>query len=524
MKAVRYVALRLLGMIGTLLVVSVLTYAVFYLLPADPAQLSCGRPCTPQRLAEASAFMGYDKPWTRQYLDFLGGIVAGRHFGSGLASVDCAAPCFGYSFRLNQPVTQLIVERAPVTFSIAGGAALLWLVIGVGAGVLAAVRRGTAVDRAAMLLSTVGVSAPSYLVALLGILLFGFTLNMALLRAVPKLAELRLWDPSTTSAAGAPEPIPAPRRTPAAIVGTVRNGQPPEDAVPPPAVVRLRDVVVEYPGRRGGDRVRAVDRVSLRIERGQVLGLVGESGSGKSTIGRVLAGLVPVVAGTVLVGGTDVGEVARRPWRHARVLRRVRSEMGVVFQDPASSLSPRQTVADSVAEPLVLHRDLDATALRQRVDELLEAVQLAPTLRDRYPYEMSGGQRQRVAIARALALDPALLIADEPTSALDVSVQARILELFRSLQDRFGFACLFISHDLAVVEQLAHRLAVMHRGRIVEQGPTPEVLRAPAHPYTRRLLAAAPTADPQQQAARRAAWRRETSGSSDRSRSTTTTR
>jgi peptide/nickel transport system permease protein len=178
MRTLRYVALRLLGMVGTLLVISVLTYAVFYLLPADPALLSCGRPCTPQRLAEASAFMGYDKPWIQQYADFLGGIVAGRHFGSGLAAVECAAPCFGYSFRLNEPVTQLIVARAPVTFSIALGAALLWLVIGVGAGVLAAIRRGTMVDRTAMLLSTVGVSAPSYLVALLGILLFGFTLDM----------------------------------------------------------------------------------------------------------------------------------------------------------------------------------------------------------------------------------------------------------------------------------------------------------------------------------------------------------
>lgn len=178
MRTLRYVALRLLGMVGTLLVISVLTYAVFYLFPANPAQLSCGRPCTPQRLAEASAFMGYDKPWTQQYLDFLGGIVTGRQFGSGVARVDCAAPCFGYSFRLNEPVTQLVVERAPVTFSIASGAALLWLVIGVGAGVLAAVRRGTVIDRAAMLLSTIGVSAPSYLVALLGILFFGFTLNM----------------------------------------------------------------------------------------------------------------------------------------------------------------------------------------------------------------------------------------------------------------------------------------------------------------------------------------------------------
>jgi peptide/nickel transport system permease protein len=178
MKTLRYVALRLLSMAGTLLVISILTYAVFYLLPANPARLSCGRPCTPDRLAEASAFMGTDKPWTQQFLDFLGGIVAGRHFGSGVAAVDCAAPCFGYSFRLNEAVTQLIVERAPVTFSIAAGAAVLWLIVGVGAGVLAAVRRGTVVDRSAMLFATIGVSTPSYLAGLLGILLFGFTLDV----------------------------------------------------------------------------------------------------------------------------------------------------------------------------------------------------------------------------------------------------------------------------------------------------------------------------------------------------------
>ncbi|GAA1645105.1 ABC transporter permease [Actinoplanes couchii] len=178
MTTLRFLGLRLLGMAGTLLVISVLTYAVFYLLPTDPAMLSCGKPCTPARLAEASAFMGYDKPWWAQYLDFLAGIVTGRHFGSGLAAVDCAAPCFGFSFRLNTPVTELILDRAPVTFSIAAGAAVLWLIIGVSAGVAAAVKRGTAVDRSAMLLSTVGVSAPSYLVGLLGILLFGFTLDM----------------------------------------------------------------------------------------------------------------------------------------------------------------------------------------------------------------------------------------------------------------------------------------------------------------------------------------------------------
>jgi peptide/nickel transport system permease protein len=193
MRTLRYIALRAAGMVGTLFVISVITYAIFYLLPSNPALLSCGRPCTPQRLAEASAFMGYDKPWATQYLDFLGGIVAGRHFGSGAAAVDCAAPCFGYSFRLNASVTHLIVERAPVTFSIAIGAALIWLVIGVAAGVVAAVRRGTVVDRAAMAFATVGVSSPPYLLGLLGILLFGFTLNVVPVGGYVPLTENPLY-------------------------------------------------------------------------------------------------------------------------------------------------------------------------------------------------------------------------------------------------------------------------------------------------------------------------------------------
>jgi peptide/nickel transport system ATP-binding protein len=269
----------------------------------------------------------------------------------------------------------------------------------------------------------------------------------------------------------------------------------------------LRDVVVDYRARNGRGRLRAVDGVSLHVGAGEILGLVGESGSGKSTIGRALAGLVPVAAGTVVVAGTDVGHATRRSLLGNRALRQVRARMSIVFQDATSSLNPRHTVGDSVAEPLNLHSDLRGAKLRDRVDELLDAVQLPPGIRDRYPFEMSGGQRQRVAIARALALDPALLIADEPTSALDVSVQARILRLLRSLQQRFGFACLFISHDLAVVDQLADRVAVMHRGRIVEQGPTAQVLRAPTQLYTQRLLAAAPVADPARQALRREAWR-----------------
>ncbi|MFI6763062.1 ABC transporter ATP-binding protein [Micromonospora sp. NPDC050417] len=314
-----------------------------------------------------------------------------------------------------------------------------------------------------------------------------------LLRAVPRLDELRL--PATG--------VPSPRAT--VSEQPARTPTPAENA--PAPVVLLRELTVDYPGRRAGDRVRAVDQVSLHIHRAELLGLVGESGSGKSTIGRALAGLVPVTSGTVLVAGTDIGQAARHPRRHSRALRQIRSRIGIVFQDPASSLNPRLTVADSIGEPLMLHSQLRGPALRRRVDELLEAVQLGASRRDRYPYEFSGGQRQRVAIARAIALNPAILIADEPTSALDVSVQARILELLRSLQQQFDFACLFISHDLAVVRQLADRVVVMHHGRVVEQGETGTVLHSPTHPYTQRLLAAAPVADPRQQAARRAAWR-----------------
>jgi peptide/nickel transport system ATP-binding protein len=180
----------------------------------------------------------------------------------------------------------------------------------------------------------------------------------------------------------------------------------------------------------------------------------------------------------------------------------------VVFQDPLSSLNPRSTVGDSVATPIRLHRALGKSDVDGRVVELLDAVQISPSLRTRYPHELSGGQRQRVCIARALALRPDLLVADEPTSALDVTIQARILDLFRSLQAEFGFACLFISHDLAVIEQLAGRVAVMHRGHVVEQGPTKTVLSEPIHPYTQRLLSAAPVADPAAQRRRREAWRK----------------
>ncbi|MBF4583466.1 ABC transporter ATP-binding protein [Curtobacterium sp. VKM Ac-2865] len=264
-----------------------------------------------------------------------------------------------------------------------------------------------------------------------------------------------------------------------------------------PVVARLREVSVRY-DRRGLPTVSGID---LELRAGDTLGLVGESGSGKSTIGRALAGLVPVVAGSVEVDGSDLRTA--RGWR----LREIRSRVGIVFQDPASSLNPRQTIGWSIAEPLLVHGSTPAER-STRVRDLLEAVQVDPTWAERFPHELSGGQRQRVAVARALALRPALVVADEPTSALDVTVQAAVLDLLSALQDDFGFGMLLISHDLAVVRQLADEVVVLHDGLVVERGRTETVLDDPQEDYTRMLLAAAPVADPARQAARRAAWRR----------------
>ncbi|MGN7223476.1 dipeptide ABC transporter ATP-binding protein [Curtobacterium flaccumfaciens] len=264
-----------------------------------------------------------------------------------------------------------------------------------------------------------------------------------------------------------------------------------------PPVARLRDVAVRY-SRRGGPTVSGID---LDLHAGETVGLVGESGSGKSTIGRALAGLVPVVAGSVEVDGSDL-RTAR-----GRRLRELRSRVGIVFQDPASSLNPRQTIGWSIAEPLLVHGTDSAGERAERVRELLTAVQLDPTWAERFPHQLSGGQRQRVAVARALALRPALVIADEPTSALDVTVQAAVLDLLAGLQREFGFGMLLISHDLAVVRQLADQVIVLRDGRVVERGSTDAVLDDPHQDYTRMLLAAAPVADPVRQAARREAWR-----------------
>jgi peptide/nickel transport system ATP-binding protein len=267
-------------------------------------------------------------------------------------------------------------------------------------------------------------------------------------------------------------------------------------------VVVADKLVIEYPGRLGQRGFRAVDGVSFSISPGEVLGLVGESGSGKTTIGRAIGGLTKITGGSLQVLGHEMLGIRERAFKP------VRSDIGFVFQDPASSFNPLLTIAQAVAEPLIVHKRAgDAADARRRVDELLEAVQLPKTFGDRFPHELSGGQRQRASLARSLALQPTLLIADEPTSALDVSVQARVLELFAELQKEFGFAALFISHDLAVVDMLADRIAVLYHGELVEEGPGSQVMDAPQHPYTQRLLASLPVPDPAEQARRREALR-----------------
>jgi peptide/nickel transport system ATP-binding protein len=257
-------------------------------------------------------------------------------------------------------------------------------------------------------------------------------------------------------------------------------------------VLALSDVVVEYSGKR------AVDAVSLTLRPGEILGLVGESGSGKTTVGNCALGLVAPKSGRVDVFGAPL------PKGTGRSAREVRKRMGAVFQDPASSLDPRMTVAQTIEEPLIIHTSGGRAERRRRVRELLDAVELPEPMLRRYGHELSGGQRQRVSLARAMVLGPDLLIADEPTSALDVSVQAAVLDVLKRLHAEFGFACLFISHDLAVVDSLCDRVAVMRAGQVVEEGPTENVLSSPEHPYTRALLLSSPVPDPALQAERRA--------------------
>ncbi|MEV0469806.1 ABC transporter ATP-binding protein [Streptomyces prunicolor] len=271
------------------------------------------------------------------------------------------------------------------------------------------------------------------------------------------------------------------------VVGEEAEGAP---------VVELRDVSVQF--GRGPRAVRALEEVSLTVRAGETVGLVGESGSGKSTAARVALGLVAPESGGVSLFGADLRKA------RGRARRALLAGVGVVLQDPVASLDARMSVAECVAEPLRVHRrGMGAVERRERVAEVLELVRLPRELARRGPRELSGGQRQRVSLARALVLEPRLLVADEPTSALDVSVQQTVLEVITELQAELGFACLFVSHDLAVVQQFAGRVVVMRGGRVEEQGPTMSTLLHPETAYTRRLIAAVPVPDPVLQRERR---------------------
>jgi peptide/nickel transport system ATP-binding protein len=264
-------------------------------------------------------------------------------------------------------------------------------------------------------------------------------------------------------------------------------------------VLELDNVTIEYPRRGRIPAFTAVKDFSLKIYPGEIVGLVGESGSGKTTVGRAAIGLLPIKQGRLEVVGQDISSASHRD------LRLIRRNTGIVFQDPASSLNPRLPIGESIGEPLLLAKMAKGKELDHMVEDLLSKVELPRSYRNRYPHELSGGQRQRVGIARALALTPNILIADEPTSALDVSVQARFLELLQELQEQLKFACLFISHDLAVVDILSHRIAVMQNGTLVEVGSRDEILKNPQDPYTQRLLSAVPVPNPAEQKVRREA-------------------
>lgn len=244
--------------------------------------------------------------------------------------------------------------------------------------------------------------------------------------------------------------------------------------------------------QRGGiQHLQAIKNVSFEVVKGEVLGLVGESGCGKSTLGRTILRLYDVTQGQILFKGRDITHLSQR------ALRPLRSEMQMVFQDPYSSLNPRRRIGDLIAEPLRVHHFGNEKAVRQRLLELMELVNLPEDFLKRYPHEFSGGQRQRIGIARALALSPSLIVADEPVSALDVSVQAQIVNLFMDLQAKLGLTYVFVAHDLSVVRQIATRTAVMYLGTMVELGETDRVLHHPLHPYTAALISAVPEPDPE---------------------------
>ncbi|PXA80603.1 MULTISPECIES: ABC transporter ATP-binding protein [Auritidibacter] len=261
--------------------------------------------------------------------------------------------------------------------------------------------------------------------------------------------------------------------------------------------LQAKDLALAY--KKKGRSIRVVEGVNFAVARGEILGLVGESGSGKSTAAKAVLGLLEVEEGELLVRGQNLPALPRA---QQKALRR---EIGVVFQDPAASLDPRFPIGEIITEPMVVHNRGTSKERIARAEELLDAVKLPRTVINRYPHELSGGQRQRISIARAMALSPSILIADEPTSALDVSVQARVLDMFVDLQEQYDFACLFVTHDLAVVDQLADQIMVMEKGRVVEQGRKEDILRNPQEDYTKRLLAAAPVPHPEEQRIRREA-------------------
>lgn len=280
---------------------------------------------------------------------------------------------------------------------------------------------------------------------------------------------------------------------------TKKRALPYSESAKPAPVLKLTDVTIEYPKRGRQPAFTAVKNFNLEIYPGEIVGLVGESGSGKTTVGRASIGLLPVKGGSIEIVGKEIAGA------DSKQLSSIRRHTGIVFQDPASSLNPRLPIGESIGEPLYLAGLAKGADLARKVEELLDQVELPRSYRNRYPHELSGGQRQRVGIARALALTPDLLIADEPTSALDVSVQARFLELLQELQGKLNFACLFISHDLAVVDILSHRIAVMQNGLLVEEGDRDQILKNPKNDYTKRLISAVPVPDPKEQKIRREA-------------------